>query len=104
MTSSLSILFLDRGTAEQAESAEQPACFPDLNLDQAIKEILSNRQDYRLKSFFYTSLHDIDQILYRQEVGKDLENPLLMREIQTFAEQMVLARRHLLVYSYFCRI
>ena len=56
MTSSLSILFLDRGTAEQAESAEQPACFPDLNLDQAIKEILSNRQDYRLKSFFYTSL------------------------------------------------
>jgi len=95
MTSFLSILFLDREIAEQAESAEQPAYFPDLNLDQAIKEMISGRQDYRLKPYFYTPLHDIDQILYRQEVGKDLENPLLMGEIRAFAEQMVLVRRYL---------
>lgn len=95
MTTSLSILFLESETAKQAESAEQPAYFTDLNLDQVIKEIISGRQDYRLKPFFYTPLQDIDQILYRQEVEKDLENPLLMKEIQIFAEQMVLARRYL---------
>ncbi|GAP06860.1 mismatch repair ATPase [Anaerolinea thermolimosa] len=95
MTVFLSVLFLDRGIAEQAESAGQPVYFPDLNLDQAVKEIVSGRQDYRLKPFFYTPLHDIDQILYRQEVGKDLENPLLIKEVQAFAEQMVLARRYL---------
>jgi len=89
-----SILF-DRTPGSIKEvTPEMPAFFVDLNLNQVIDAITTGRQEYNLKPFFYTPTHDVDTILYRQEVMQELDNTL-MENIKSFAEQMVVLRRYL---------
>ena len=76
------------------ESNTPPACFSDLNLDQIIDAITAGRQDYNLKPFFHTHLRDVDAVLYRHEVMRDLENQALLSAIKTFAQKMVIMRRY----------
>lgn len=89
-----SILYLDAAAGDAIER-EQPACFGDLNLDQVIKAITLDKQEYNLKPFFYTPLHDVETILYRQEVMQDLEDEILFGQIKTFASRMSAMRRYL---------
>lgn len=77
------------------ETAEAPDCFVDLNLDQIIDTITANKQEYDLKPFFYTPLHDLDTILYRHEIMCDLENTTLFEHIQAFAQKMHRMREYL---------
>lgn len=70
------------------EHAEQPACFRDLNLDQAVQAILARRDDYDLARLFYTPLRDAEKIVYRQEVMRDTERPQLAGAIDRFAQGM----------------
>ncbi len=79
----------------QRETQEQPAFFPDLNLDQVIEAITARKEEYNLKPFFHTPLHDADSIRYRHEVMQDLENQTLMAPIEAFAGKMVIVRRYL---------
>jgi len=65
-----------------------PAFFVDLNLDQVIDTITSGKEEYNLKPFFYTSLTDIDTIIYRQEIMRDMENTILYNYIESFAHNM----------------
>lgn len=68
--------------APAPETAEAPACFPDLNLDQVIDSITKGRADYNLKSFFHAPLDDLETIHYRQHVLRDcLNHPSVVRAI-----------------------
>ena len=100
-----SILFERTEDSIKQETLEAPAFFVDLNLDQVIDAITAGRQEYHLKPFFYTPLHDIDAITYRHEILRDLENHLLFEHIQAFAQKMRVMREHLaqadkLYYTY----
>jgi len=75
------------------ETPETPEFFVDLNLNQIVDAITANKQEYNLNPFFYTSLHEIDAIVYRQEVMQDLENKPLFEKIGSFAQKMQ-AMRH----------
>ncbi len=90
-----SILFERTEDSRKKETLEAPDFFVDLNLDQIIDAITAGRQDYHLKPFFYTPLHDIDAITYRHEIMRDLENPMLFEHIQSFAQKMRAMREHL---------
>jgi DNA mismatch repair protein MutS len=79
----------------QKETAEQPAFFTDLNLDQIIDAIAARKEEYDLKPFFYTPLRDAETVRYRHEVMRDLEDAALMAHIHAFAEKMIIARRYL---------
>ena len=79
----------------QKETAQQPAFFTDLNLDQITDAIAAHRQEYDLKPFFYTALHDSETIRYRHEVMRDLEDAALAQYIHAFAEKMIIVRRYL---------
>jgi hypothetical protein len=72
---------------------EAPVFLGDLNLDQIIDTITLHRQDYELKDFFYTPLHDVETIRYRQEIMQDLEDGQLLAHIKEFAAKMTRARR-----------
>ncbi len=79
----------------RAENADPPVCLGDLNLDQVIDAVTAQKEEYDLKPFFYAPLEDAETIRYRQEIGRDLQNPAWMAQVKAFAEQMALARRSL---------
>ena len=90
-----SILFDETDDSATRETAEAPECFADLNLDQIIDAITIGRQEYNLKPFFYTPLTDIDAIIYRHEVMRDLEDAFLFESIRSFAQRMRTMREYL---------
>jgi DNA mismatch repair protein MutS len=77
------------------ETAEQPAFFTDLNLDQIIGAIAARKEEYNLLPFFHTPVRDADTIRYRHEVMQDMEKAGLMKGIGAFADKMILVRRYL---------
>jgi len=89
-----SILYQD-AEAGNAIETQQPASFGDLNLDQVVHAITFNKQEYNLKPFFYTPLHDVETICYRQQIMQDLENEALLNQIKLFASRMSTMRRYL---------
>jgi hypothetical protein len=90
-----SILFERTDDNIKRETLDTPVYFVDLNLDQVIDAITVSRDNYNLKPFFYTPLHDEDTIQYRHEIMQELENETLMENIKSFAEKMVVTRRYL---------
>jgi DNA mismatch repair protein MutS len=77
------------------ETAQAPEFFVDLNLNQIIDALTASKDEYNLKPFFYTPLHDIHTIYYRQAIFRDLENTLLFNHIISFARKMRSARENL---------
>jgi DNA mismatch repair protein MutS len=76
------------------EQVEAPEFFHDLNIDQIVAAV-TGKDEYDLKPFFYRQLADVDEIVYRQQVMKDLESPRLFERIGAFAEKMLEMRSHL---------
>ncbi len=90
-----SILFEKAEDNLKQETPEAPIFFGDLNLNQIIDGITAGKEEYDLKPFFYTALHDVDAIQYRHEVLRDLEHETLLDQIRTFERNMRNMREHL---------
>ena len=82
-----SVLFLSDDPARVDQKAA-PTCFRDLNLDQVVDAITHGRDEYELKPFFYSPLQDVDAVIYRQEVFRDLEPRAVRDALRAFAERM----------------
>ena len=90
-----SILFMHTADCIKAEASSEPDFFADINLSQVINAITATRQDYDLKPFFYTPLHDIGAIKYRYAVVRDLENNPLLNVIREFIQKLRVVREQL---------
>ncbi len=88
-----SILF-ETPLASPGDSLNEPSFFGDLNLDQIVSAITAGRDEYNLKPLFYHSLGNLNSILFRQAVFKDLENKRLFKSIKAFSEKMTVMRRY----------
>jgi DNA mismatch repair protein MutS len=95
MESFRSILFTGDESARNLENQPAPECFADLHLDQVIEAVTAKREEYNLKPFFHTPLNRRDEIEYRQEIFRDLEDESFLAAIQLFAQQMRGMRRQL---------
>src|ERR1700691_2711111 len=89
-----SILFDDPAGRKEAESRAVPRYFIDLNLDQIVDAIVSGKEEYNLKPFFYAPLTTVDAITYRHEVMRDLEVGTLLEHISAFAQSMRFVREY----------
>ena len=63
-----------------------PYFFKDLNLDQVINSIITNNNEYDLSSFFYTPLSSKEDVLYRQDIFRDLDNKEIFTLYDTFSK------------------
>ncbi|EKQ54354.1 MULTISPECIES: mismatch repair ATPase (MutS family) [unclassified Clostridium] len=88
-----SILYLKENPINDNE--EMPKYFNDLHLDQIINNITLGKQEYNLKPFFFKPLNNLDEILYRHEIMKDLENQNLFSKVKEFCENMSTIRNKL---------
>lgn len=91
----LSILFDGPADWANAQQADAPPFFVDLNLDQIVNSIKEKWSEYDLNPFFCFSLSRVDAIRYRQEIFQDLENEVLLGHVRSFAQRMRDVRVHL---------
>lgn len=89
------VLFERSKSDDAGNPPEVPAFFVDLNLDQVVDAITADREEYDLKGFFYASLTDVNAVVYRQDIVRDLGNKKLLESINAFAQKMSLSRRYL---------
>jgi hypothetical protein len=92
---SVSVLFLRPDDAGRAADAKEPESFHDLNLDQIVASVTGPFEDYGLTSFFHAPLHDVDAILFRHGVFKDLQQSPIRAAVSAFAQQMRSVREKL---------
>ncbi|HUB62296.1 MAG TPA: hypothetical protein VL978_16385 [Puia sp.] len=77
------------------EQRDLPTFFVHLNLDQVVDAATKSRTEYDLKPFFYLPPRSVEDVLYRQAVGRDLDNPAVLVKVQSFAEGMGRMRQRL---------
>ncbi|HSM55218.1 MAG TPA: hypothetical protein VK879_03605 [Candidatus Sulfomarinibacteraceae bacterium] len=90
-----SILFKRSADRPEREPTQAPAFFRDLNLDQVVDAITARKEEYDLKPFFYSVLHEADAIEYRHQIMHDLENPTFLQHINSFTGKLQEMREHL---------
>jgi DNA mismatch repair protein MutS len=83
-----SILFPPGMDESRRERTDQPACFVDLNLDQAVTAIVARWNEGVLRPLFYSTYRSEDIIRYRQAVFRDLERPEVFSLLPVFCEGM----------------
>lgn len=85
------------------KAPDVPAFFHDLNLDQIVDAITAGSPGYEFAHIFRTQLNDLDEIAYRQEIMRDMEEGTLTQAIGSFSQRMRDMRQHLaqkLYYQY----
>ncbi|CAM5189460.1 Endonuclease MutS2 [Castellaniella denitrificans] len=82
---SLSLLYRDPASRPAREREEPPPFFVDLGLDLIVRRIVAGKEEYRLPPLFHRPADDAGTIGYRQEIMRDLEDPRLLDELNTFA-------------------
>ena len=90
-----SILFDESEINTVIDGRKAPEYFTDLILDQIVASITDGREEYNLKSFFFTPLSRVETINYRHDILRDLENQMLFGHIMSFAKKMRAMRGHL---------
>ena len=85
-TSFQSILFDQDGVG--TDGGQEPEFFGDLNLDQILTSLTSGREEYRLETFFYRPLHDVESVHYRHHVLGDLQREPVLAAVRAFADAM----------------
>ena len=83
----VSVLF-DRSYDTSGLALSPPDSFEDLQLSRFFKACIAEREKYNLLSLYYTPLRDPNTVRYRQDVMRDLEDPVCLTTIRTFSEQM----------------
>ncbi len=77
------ILFYSSGNCEEID--RNNAIFDDFSLKNIFRGIIGNIKNDELESFLYRPLNNPEDILYRQEIFKDLEEPKIYKIITEFA-------------------
>ncbi len=89
-----SVLTLASDDGQKTETSETPACFRDLNLDQILASIAIGKQEYNLAPFFYHPLKTVEAVEYRQDVMRDLQDPLRLEAVNVCANGLRAVREH----------
>jgi DNA mismatch repair protein MutS len=92
-----SLLFTEaRAAGGTGEQAGDRSFVRDLNLDQIVAAIAGDRERHDvITAVLFRPLRDADAVRYRQEIFRDLEDPLLFGQVELFAGRIQEVRAHL---------
>jgi DNA mismatch repair protein MutS len=90
-----SVLFENYKDRVADDALPAPRFFVDLNCDQIVAAITTNKDEYNLKPFFHAPLRRVEAIRYRQEVMQDLEDKSVLELVKSFARSMQNVREYL---------
>ncbi len=88
-----SVLFPDPVDAAGIDDRPEPGFFGDVNLDQVVAAVVAGRDEYRLVPYFRAALSDVDAVVYRQQVMRDLDGMPLAGQVAQFGRRMQAVRR-----------
>lgn len=77
------------------EPVPEPAFFGDLNFGVVVQAVAGRRKGYALEPLFSLPLRTADEVEYRHEVFRDLEDERLRAALLAFSEQELGVRRYL---------
>jgi len=83
--SAFSILFPPDGEPYESSADQDVDLLFDLNLDQIIAAVTLGKEEYDLAPVFGAPLRNVDEVRYRQEVMRDLEDTVTSAAIKDFA-------------------
>lgn len=84
----ISILYESEPPPKEYIRNLEPDYFLDLNLDQVVNSIMSERSHYNLQPYYYILPDRKETIIYRQDVLKDFSNESLLTSIINFSYHM----------------
>ncbi len=85
-----SILF---GSEEPEIKKEEPDFFKDLQLDYLVERILEQVKEYQTARYFNTFPKTKELLVYRQQIGRDLESEELCSIVRQFSKELKESRK-----------
>ncbi len=70
---------------------EAPAYFKDVSLDRIVEAIVAGRKELDLRPLYFTPLKSVNEIRYRQQIMRDLEDQQLFECVKSFARGVYFA-------------
>ena len=85
---------LDCEIRDDVESAGMPDFFIDLNLNQIVRELQNNVDDYDIRKMYYKLPENYETVCYRQEIYREIWGKHLEKPLDVFSGKMRETRRY----------
>ena len=79
---------------EKQESSGMPEFFIDLNLNQIVRELQNNVDDYNIREMYYRMPKNYETVCYRQEIYREIRGKQLEKALDTFSQKMRETRKY----------
>jgi len=80
---------------EQRENAGMPDFILDLNLNQIVRELQNNADEYDIRKMYYSLPKDYETVCYRQEIYREIRGKHLEKSFERFSMKMRETRQYL---------
>ncbi len=85
---------LEYELAEEQESSGMPEFFIDLNLNQIVRELQNNVDEYDVREMYYRMPKNYETVCYRQEIYREIRGKHLEKALDAFSQKMRETRKY----------
>ena len=79
---------------EEVESPGMPEYFIDLNLNQIVRELQNNVDEYDIRKMYYRMPKKYETVCYRQEIYREIKGKHLEKPMDVFSQKMRETRKY----------
>ena len=92
-----SVLFSNRKMYKNIKdtTVTEKTYFKDLGLDLILKPLIESKEEFDLEAFYYSPLKDIETIIYRQDILRDLEDLDVLSIVSKFSNEVYSIRNRM---------
>ena len=79
---------LEPENRKQKEETVMPEYFPDLNLNQIVRELQEKGKEYDIRTMYYQLPKDYQTVRYRQAIYREIREKQLEKPLALFSKRM----------------